>query len=190
VEFNSATVPVSDGLSRVFPADGLPSYLGRGPTPKGPSYRVSRKSVPITGATAGANADKASLSYDDNETSNWSNDGTLATAWIRYDFAAPAPVREVVMKLQNWRTTSYPIQVFVEGKSVYKGGTERSLGYVSIPFEPTVGRSLTISLQGVSKSEDAFNIVEVTGARDQAATPAAGQRGRNTLSIIEIEIYE
>jgi beta-galactosidase len=190
LEFTSTAVSAADGLSRVFPAAGLPSYLGRGPTPQGPSYVVSRKAVQIAHVTAGANTDKAALSYDDDETTSWSNDGNLATAWIRYDFAAPAKVREVVMKLQNWRTTSYPIQIFVDGKSVYKGNTDRSLGYVTIPFEPTPGQSLTLSLQGVSKSEDAFNIVEVTGVRDQAAASAGDRRGRSALNIAEIEIYE
>ncbi len=190
LEFTSAAVPVADGLSPSLPAEDLPSYLGRGPTPRGPSYVVSRKAVPLTGVNAGANVDKVALSYDDNETTGWANDGTLATGWIRYDFAAPAKVREIVMKLQNWRTTSYPIQIFVDDKSVYKGNTARSLGYVTIPFEPTLGKSLTISLQGVSKSEDAFNIVEVTGVRDQAAPSESGPRGRNALNIREIEVYE
>jgi hypothetical protein len=172
----------------------MPSYLGRGPTPKGPSYTVSRVPVHISGVSAGANADDAGRSFDDNELTNWSNDGNLATGWIKYDFAEPATVSEVVMKLSNWRNTSYSIRISVDDKEVYKGDTARSLGYVTIPFEPTNGKSLTVALQGVGREEDAFNIVELSGQTDQAGN-SGGDRGsrrgnRNNLSIVEIEIYE
>ena len=187
VEIASEPVEVIDGLSREIPGAGLPSYLGRGPTPQGPSYKISRIPVHIIGASAGANTDKAGLSYDDNELTSWSNDGNMATAWIKYDFAEPATVSEVVMKLSRWRTTSYSIRISVDDKEVYRGDTARSLGYVTIPFEATAGKSLTVALQGVAQTGDAFNIVELNGQRDQAED-SKGNRGN--LSIVEIEIYK
>jgi beta-galactosidase len=64
--------------------DCLPN-LQRGPTPATVSYTVTRKPVSIVKATAGANADSAFASYDDNELSDWVNDGKLGTAWVEYE---------------------------------------------------------------------------------------------------------
>ncbi|MBN2181798.1 MAG: DUF4982 domain-containing protein [Sedimentisphaerales bacterium] len=193
VEIVSEPVKVVDGLSREIPSATMPSYLGRGPTPKGPSYTVSRVPVRISGTTAGANSDEADKSYDDNELTSWSNDGNLTSGWIKYNFARPATVSEVVMKLSRWRTTSYPIRISVDDKEVYQGNTGRNLGYVTISFDATSGTSLTVALQGAGQDKDAFNIVELNGQRDQADNDRGNRarRGnRSNLSIVEIEIYE
>src|SRR5205085_11033002 len=85
------------GLSKVLPSAGLPSHLQRGPTPLTPSFTVTRKPVAIVSATAGTNADSTFASYDDNETTDWVNDGKMSTAWIEYDLERIATVSEVTM---------------------------------------------------------------------------------------------
>jgi rhamnogalacturonyl hydrolase YesR len=144
--------------------------------------------VHIAGATAGAHSDQALRSYDDNELSRWSNDGSLDTAWIRYTFDREATVSEIVMKLHNFRRISYNICIYVDGKKVWQGDTHRSLGYVTLPVKPTRGRSLSVSLQGIALDQDAFHIVEISGQRDQADSEKT--RNQGVLSIVEIEIYE
>jgi beta-galactosidase len=186
MQITSESMEQSHGLSRYFPEDDLPSYLERGPTPSGSSYKVSRRALNIVDVTAGSNSEQARLSFDDNELSRWSNDGNLDTAWIQYTLEIPAAISEVTMKLHNWRRTSYDLQLFVDGRSVWSGRTEPNLGYTTIAFPPTMGRTLIIALQGISGDEDAFNIVEITGSRDQAGR----QSNRGELSIVEIEIYE
>jgi hypothetical protein len=183
-------VKVIDGLSFAMPDANLPCYLGRGPTPQGPSFIVSRRPVNITGATAGANSNRAAMSFDDNELTNWSNDGSLANGWIRYSFERPAKVSEVTMKLDGWRTRSYPIQISIEGKEVFKGNTPQSLGYVTISFEPVTGSNMTVQLVGATITGDAFNISEVAGQKDSSG--AVNQRGgaKGALGIVEIEVYE
>jgi hypothetical protein len=146
--------------------------------------------VRISSTSAGVNADEAIRSYDDNELTRWSNDGKLTTGWIKYFFVEPATVSEVVMKLHNWRRRSYSIRISVDDKEVYRGDTTRSLGYVTISFEPTAGKNLTVALQGASQEKDAFNIVELSGQRDQADNNRGNQDRRENLSIVEIEIYE
>ena len=47
--------------------------LDCGPTPDTPSYAVTRIPVTIVSATAGTNAAEAPQSYDNNETTAWSN---------------------------------------------------------------------------------------------------------------------
>ncbi len=180
---------ISGGLSLAMPDAGLPCYLDRGPTPQSPSFKVSRIPVDIVHATAGSNQEDAVSSFDDNEITAWANDGKLATGWIRYDFEKPAEVSEVVLKLANWRTRSYPVRILIDQKEVFKGSTERNLGYYTVRFEPVSGKSLTIELIGANTDMDAFDIVEVTGKKDAAGTVSADPDAKGTLKIVEIEIY-
>ena len=188
IEFESNPLKVFDGLLLTMPDANMPCYLERASTPKSPSFKVSRIPVNIIGATAGANNDQVGMSFDDNEMTSWSNDGISAAAWIRYDFIKPVTVSEVVMKLHNWRTRSYPIQLLVNGKKVYQGDTPSSLGYVTIPVEPVVGTNLTVALQGIGTDKDAFNIIDINGEKYQTGTTA--DEAKDTLRIAEIEVYE
>jgi len=190
VEITSKPVKVLDGLSLEMPDDGLPSYLARGATPLGESFTITRKPVMIASTNVGANKDKAANSFDDNEVTDWANDGNLATAWIEYNFARSGNISEVTLKLSGWRAQSYPIKITIDGKEVFKGLTPRSLGYVTFIFKPTTGKSLKIELTGSPGNRDAFgSIVEITGTPDP--TSSAGKNaGKGTLSIVEVEIYE
>jgi beta-galactosidase len=190
VELVSHQVKSADGLSLEMPAEGLRSNLERGATPPPIPLIPTRRAVLIAGATAGANADRSSKSYDDDETTDWSNDGNRSTGWIKYDFAKPATVSEVTLKLAGWRTQSYPIRITVDGKEVFAGQTPRSLGYVTIQFAPIAGRSLKIELTGSASNRDAFgNIIEIPGTPDPQS--AAGRKpSTGTLGIVEAEIYE
>jgi len=130
------------------------------------------------------------LSFDDDETTDWSSDGDLARGWINFNFGRPAVVGEVTLKLAGWRTQSYPVRILAGDRVVFEGVTPRSLGYVTFAFPPVVGRSLKIELTGSASDRDAFgNIIEIPGTPDPQS--AAGKGGaKNTLSIVEIEIYE
>ncbi|MDE6418201.1 MAG: DUF4982 domain-containing protein, partial [Duncaniella sp.] len=99
VSFTTLPVEVKDGLSRHFPAADLAPRYDRGETPGTPSYTEKKRGVPVLSATAGHNADKAELSYDDNELSEWRNDGRRVTAWITYRLARPALVDDICIKL-------------------------------------------------------------------------------------------
>ncbi|GAB6011504.1 DUF4982 domain-containing protein [Viscerimonas tarda] len=193
VTFSSVPVQESNGLSTYISGEHQPVNLTRGATPSGKSYSVSRQSLRIVGATAGSNEDKALLSYDDNELSEWTNDGRLGTGWIKYELEKDALVSEVELKLTGWRMRSYPIQIFVDDKEVYKGETAKSLGYINIPFSPQKGRFVTLKLAGQSEDKDAFGgIVEVAAQsageldlyKDPNALNAKGQ-----LRVVEAEIY-
>jgi beta-galactosidase len=189
VEIVSRPFKVSDGPSLVMPDAGLRPNLERGPTPAGPSFRISRQTVHIRRATAGANENQVAKSFDDDETSAWASDGKIANGWIRYEFAQPAIVDEVTVKLTGWRTQSYPVRILVDDKVVFAGFTSRSLGYVTFAFPPVTGKSLRIELTGSGSNRDAFgNIIEIPGTPDPQS--AAGKGGGGiTLSIVEIEIY-
>lgn len=188
VELVSRPVDVAEGLSLAMPADNLSTNLDRGPTPQGESFTLTRKAVPIAGATAGANNEKAAMSFDDNEVTAWTNDGKLTSAWIKYDLSRAASVSEVTLKLGGWRTRSYPISISIDDKVVFTGQTTRSLGYVTISFPPTTGKSVKIQLTGDTKDDAPGNVAELAQPGNAAVADRAPAKGM--LEIVEVEIYE
>ena len=186
LELVSRPVRVVGGLSLEMPGDNLPVNLKRGPTPPGASYTPTRRSVNIAGVTAGANAAQAAQTYDDNEITEWANDGQLATAWIEYKFTRRVRVNTVTLKLTGWRNRAYPLRLTIDGQTVWQGVTPRSLGYVTLNFPATPGRSLKIELTAPFREGDGFSrITELNAAPDAQTTNRNG-----ALSIVETEIYE
>ena len=185
---------VQGGLSTYVQGDHLAARLDRGETPRTPSYVDRAVDVEIVSATAGANADRVGASWDDNELSEWSNDGKLATGWITYQLGRMATVDDVCLKLTGWRLRSYPLEIYAGDELVWSGDTPQSLGYVHIPVRPVTAREFTLRLKGSATEQDAFSgIVELV-------EPAAGEldlfkaRGAdapsNELRIVEIEFKE
>ena len=188
IELNSKSFAESNGLSLEIPAENLPVNLSRGATPRGESYKMIRQPIEIANFASGSNSDTAQNSFDDNEATDWTSDGKKETAWIKYDLAKTANVNQVVLKLVGWRTQSYPLKISVDDKVVYTGNTARSLGYVTINFAPTNGKSVKIELTGDASNRDAFgNIVEIGGTPDPQS--AANKGGKTILGIVEAEIY-
>lgn len=188
IELTSRPFQTKDSLALEFPADNFPSNLNRGATPPGESFVASRFSVQVAGVTSGSNSEKAKNTFDDDEMTSWSSDGKAGTAWIKYDFFKPENVSQVVLKLVGWRTQSYPVRILVDNKVVFTGQTPRSLGYVTINFPNTVGKSVKIELNGEASNRDAFgNITEITGQPDPKSDADKGSKNR--LALVEAESY-
>lgn len=194
LELSTLPVEVEHGLSNYIPGDELEGRLTRGETPLSPSYTITKVDVGILSASAGANTDKAVNSFDDNELSEWSNDGRLQTAWITYKMERRAVVDEICMKLTGWRMRSYPLEIYAGKELIWSGDTEKSLGYIHLNVKPVLADEITIRLKGASKEGDEFGqIVEV-------AAPAAGEldlfkakngdKTNHELRIVEIEFKE
>ncbi|MCD8309897.1 MAG: DUF4982 domain-containing protein [Prevotellaceae bacterium] len=190
----TTAIETVDGLSTYIPGDLLPGRLDRGETPLTPSYYDTKIDVPVLSAVAGANSEEAVKSFDDNELTEWKNDGQPGTAWITYTLARAARVDEVCLKLTGWRMRSYPLEVYAGDELVWSGETEKSLGYVHLPVMPVLADKITIRLQGAGEESDAFgSIVEV-------AAPAAGEldlfkaeggdKVNHELRIVEVEFKE
>ena len=170
----------------------LKSQLTRGETPLTASYSEQARGIEIASATAGCDSEHAICSYDDNELSEWKNDGRLATAWITYKLAEKAVIDDICIKLTGWRLRSYPLDIYAGNQLIWSGETERSLGYIHLtPTKRVETNDITIRLRGAGKDNDAFGgIVEV-------AEPAAGELDlfkaangadtKNELRIVEIE---
>ncbi len=173
----------------------LKGSLVRGETPLTPSYTELASGVKIVSAKAGYDSDHASRSFDDNELSEWKNDGRLSTAWITYKLEREAVVDDICMKLTGWRLRSYPLEIYAGQTLIWSGETERSLGYVHLkPIQRITTDEITIRLKGAGKDEDAFGgIVEVTepaaGELDLFKAKQGGDT-KNELRIVEIEFLE
>ncbi|ALI99872.1 glycoside hydrolase family 2 protein [Rufibacter tibetensis] len=181
---------VEDGLATTLPSAGLPSILDKGPTPSTPSFIMTRTPLKVVGATAGANADSAFYSYDDNELSDWVNDGKLSTAWIEYTLEREAIVSEITVKLNNFRSRVYPLIITVDGKEAFRGNTKNSLGYYTIKCTPQKGTKVRIQLAGATAASGGNTGVEVNGKKLDDGVARDDAKAKGTMSIIEAEIYE
>lgn len=189
VSIQTSATDKSTGLSKTLPGDGLPSYLQRGPTPLTPSFKQTRTAIGIAKAIAGFNTDSAFASYDDNELSDWVNDGKLSNAWIEYELEREAVVSEVNLKLNNFRSRTYPLRITVDGKEVYNDTTQRSLGYFNAVCKPQKGRKVRIQLVQSSKLT-VDTSTEVSGKKLDDGVARNDADAKGTLSIIEAEVYE
>ena len=178
-----------------LPSLTIKPRLDRGETPLTPSYTEKAQEISIVSAKAGYDSEHAANSFDDNELSEWKNDGRLATGWITYRLAKKAVVDDICMKLTGWRMRSYQLEIYAGKTLIWSGETERSLGYIHLkPTKAVKTNEITIRLKGAGKDKDAFGgIVEV-------AEPAAGEldlykaknggETKNELRIVEIEFIE
>ncbi len=193
VWWRSQEVSMENGYSTYFASDALPLNLTNGATPTTPSYADTKLSVEIADVKAGANQEKAGYGHDDNERSEWTNDGRLSTAWITYTLKKPEVVDEVCMKLTGWRKRRYPIEIFADSTLVWEGETPISLGYVHLPLRPVQASTITIRLKGSAKSDDAFSgitelVAPVEGELDLYKSQDADSK--NELRIVEVEFLK
>lgn len=194
LELVSSPVEVQNGLSTYIPGDDLEGSLDRGETPLSPSYVERAVDVAVLSAEAGINTEEACKSCDDNELSEWKNDGKASTAWIKYHLERIARVDEVCMKLTGWRMRSYPLEIYAGDELIWSGETEKSLGYVHLKVKPVPASEITIRLKGSSKEDDAFGqIVEVAApvANELDLFKAKdGDKTNHELRIVEVEFKE
>jgi beta-galactosidase len=181
---------VTNGLASTMPSSGLPVHLERGATPATASYHMTRTPVGVASSTAGAHADSSFASYDDNELSDWVNDGKLSTAWIEYRLEREATISEIVVKLNNFRSRVYPFLVTVDGKKAFNGTTQTTLGYYTIQCKPQTGRVVRIQLRDATAGNGQNMGTEVNGKKLDDGVARNDATSKGTLSIIEVEIYE
>jgi hypothetical protein len=178
-----------------LPAMTLKGNLSRGETPQTPSYTEIARGIEIVSAKAGHDNEHTMKSFDDNELSEWKNDGRLSTAWITYKLAKKAVVDDICLKLTGWRLRSYPLEIYAGKTLIWSGETERSLGYIHLTPEKKVKTDeITIRLRGAGKDQDAFGgIVEVaepTAGELDLFKAKNGSDTKNELRIVEIEFLE
>ena len=187
------TVPVkvTGGLSTYLPQATLKGRLDRGETPSTPSYKDSKKGVRIVSAKAGSNNNDAEKSYDDIELTEWKNDGKLSTAWIPYTLERDAEIDDICIKLQGWRSRSYPLEVYAGNTLIWSGNTDKSLGYIHLNVEkPVRANTITIRLKGNTSDKDAFGQIIEVEAIAANTMELEKSSSKHQLRIIEVEFLE
>ena len=187
------TVPVkvTGGLSTYLPQATLKGRLDRGETPSTPSYKDSKKGVRIVSAKAGSNNNDAEKSYDDIELTEWKNDGKLSTAWITYTLERDAEIDDICIKLQGWRSRSYPLEVYAGNTLIWSGNTDKSLGYIHLNVEkPVRANTITIRLKGNTSDKDAFGQIIEVEAIAANTMELEKSSSKHQWRIIEVEFLE
>ena len=195
--WQTEAVDCAGGLSSYQPNLTLPCHLERGETPLTPSYQERYRTVHIVSAITAQGENTGQESYDDNELSEWKNDGKMQTAWITYNLEKAVPVAEINIKLTGWRMRSYPIEVIAEAPDgtqivIWKGNTEKSLGYVPLKIEnPVTASRYTIRQVGTATEKEAFGqVVELAngaaGELDLYKDPN-GKEVKGELRIVEVD---
>ena len=206
-QLSTVNCPVKDG----FYVDGagnpveadwakdLPPYLQRGETPSAPSFVQEYTAAEIVRIDAKANGDKVGCLTDDNEDSKWSSDGRLENACLTVTLSKPEAIRKIALRMDGFRTTSYPLQVIayssaegrLQGKNsqlstvVWQGYTPKNLGdcYLFID-NPVVADKYEIRMIGEATVKEAFASMTELAAKKNLSTKVGKS---TTLSIAEIE---
>ena len=104
-----------------------------------------------------------------------------------------AAIDDICIKLNGWRSRSYPLEVFAGNTMIWSGDTNKSLGYVHLNVEkPVRSNQITIRLKGNTSDQDAFGqITEVAAkAANDMELEAKANKNNANLRIIEIEFLE
>ncbi len=186
------TVPVKykNGLSTELTGSNLPFITARGATPSTPSYTDTKKELAVTVHQSGANFNTANNSIDDNELSEWSNDGNLSTAWIEYSLEKEDTVDEVSLKLSGFRSKVYPIRILIDGKIVFDGKTGTSLGYFIAKCKPVKGRIIRIELKDPVAQKNVEIMKELNGQQLSDGAQINNTNAKGKLSIIEVSFLQ
>ncbi|RDE07130.1 hypothetical protein DVW87_05640 [Sphingomonas aracearum] len=155
-----------------------------------PSFRVTRATYQPVAVTAGANTAEAGRSIDDNELTHWASDGVPANAWIEYRFDSPVALNALDLKLVGWRSRAYSLSITLDGREVWRGETERSLGYAHVTFPAARGQVLRIRQVAAVADVDAFGkVVELSSARQSGDTGADQVAPGWRLAIVEADFH-
>ncbi|BAV08855.1 beta-galactosidase [Filimonas lacunae] len=179
---------VKEGLAVQMPDDGLTGSLKKDNKPDVEPYVVNRLPMIIARATAGCNQDKAAEAFDDDETTDWFSNGIMDSSWIAFETEYINTFNAITLKLNNFRTCSYPIRILVDKKEVFKGNTPRGLGYFTIEFAAYRGKKVRVELLSAADVKGDKG-TEMNGKKLGDGVEREEQDGKARLSIIEAELY-
>ncbi len=117
----------------------------------------------ITASIAGAEevGNNKENTYDTNTETRWASDGTLENAWIEYDLGSTKTIAHVNLVLYRSLERTYPIQIQVDGTTVFTGNTVMAQTMQTIDVTDTNGSSVRIVMTGNNSSGHAwFSICE------------------------------
>ncbi len=103
----------------------------------------------ITSSSAGAEqaGNPKENAYDGNESSRWANDGTVGNAWIEFNLDGNYALENVEILFFNGNSRTYPLNIELNGSSIWSGSTSTTSGYWTQALSGT-GDVLRISMTG------------------------------------------
>ena len=183
ITLQTESTDAAGGLSTYMPSRLLESRLDRGETPATPSYQDELITVDITGATSPMGDTALVKTYDDNEYTSWINDGDMSTAEITYTLERAAAIKDIAVKLTDFKSRTYPLEVYAGSQQVWKGWTVPSLGYAHLVIDtPQTADTYRIRMFAQRKT---FSPQHSGVSQVKSATAA-----KATLGIIEIDFME
>ena len=187
-EKNGFYVDASGNVIEADWASQLPMYLERGETPATPSYRQHYATVGVKNVEVPVNQEMAMQMFDDNENTQWKSDGNLENACVKVTLEKATAIKNITLRLDGFRRTSYPLQVFADDKLVWEGYTPKTLGdcYITIA-NPVKTDKYEIRMIGPATVKEAFGSMTELAAKKNVSTKASKS---NTLSIIEASFDE
>ena len=193
----TSAVPVKDGFyvdaqGKAIEAawqNELPCDLSRGETPATPAYKAAFRGVAVKAVEVGSKKEHAAEMYDDDEKSVWKSDGRLENAWATFHLERAAAIKQVSLRLLDFRKTSYPLEITTaDGTVVWTGYTPKGLGNVYLTIDnPVKSDTYKIRMLGPATVKEAFGSMTELAAKKNVSTKAGKS---TTLSIIEVEFNE
>ena len=108
-----------------------------------------------------------------------------------YTLEKEAAIDDICIKLNGWRSRSYPLEVFAGNTMIWSGDTNKSLGYVHLNVEkPVRSKQITIRLKGNTSDQDAFGQIIEVEAKAANKMELEKSSSKNQLRIIEVEFLE
>ena len=145
--------------------------------------------INITSSSAGAeqSGNTKEKSYDNDESSRWSNDGNVANAWIQYNFDGTQSINKVRIKFYQGHTRTYPLKLTVDGQVVFNDNTSTTSGSWIKGFNAVNSNHLKIEMTGNNSDGNGWlsiyevDIFGVSGAilTISSATAGASETGNS-----------
>jgi uncharacterized repeat protein (TIGR01451 family) len=149
---------------------------------------TAETALTIASSTSGAAQTPSTYAHDGDPNSRYTNDGTLATAWITLNLSQTATVSRLSLLMYAGATRTYPIRVSVGSTVVFTGNTALTGSAWSLPITPTSGNSVTITMTGASSAGSTwFSIFEAqvfgTGGTPPAPTCSDGIKNQTETDV-------
>ena len=198
------TLQREDPVAEIFPADnmlvlvyhnddepeipGISGLLEEDSMVKSVTCYYTALATPYTAEEMAQNMLDDNESMEKGNASLWKSDGNLENAWVKVTLDRSAPVKRIALRLDGFRRTSYPLQVYADGQLVWEGYTDKCLGdcYIDIA-EPVNTDRYEIRMIGPATVKEAFGSMTELAAKKNVSTKPSKS---NTLSIIEMEFCE
>ena len=100
----------------------------------------------------------------------------------------PAAIKQIALRMNGFRNSAYPLQVYAGDTLIWEGYTDKTLGCSYLHIEkPVMSDRYEIRMIGPMLQQEAFGNINELAAKKNVSTKASTS---NRLSIIEMLFNE